>query len=48
MRTVVVLPAPLGHEHAVHRAGRHGEADAVDRALLPEGLDEPDGLDGRG
>ena len=41
--SMVVLPAPLGPEHAEDLAATHLEVDRVDRALRPEGLDEPGG-----
>ena len=42
------LAGAVGAEHAVDRAARDGEVDAVDRARLAERLDEAGGLDGRG
>ena len=40
------LAGAVGAEQAVDRAGRNGEADAVDRARLVEILDQVDGFDG--
>ena len=45
MRTVVVLPAPFGPEHAEHGAGGGLELDAVERAHVAERLDEAADLD---
>ena len=40
MRTVVVLPAPFGPSTPSTVPLRDGEVDAVERAHLPERLDE--------
>ena len=40
------LAGAIGAEHAVDDAGRHREADAVDRAVVAEILDQVDGFDG--
>ena len=40
------LAGTVGPEHAVDRAARDREVDAVDGSGLPEALDEPGGLDG--
>ena len=47
IRTVVVLPAPLGPSMPSTVPCGHGEAHAVDRDLVAEVLDQVVGLDGR-
>ena len=47
IRTVVVLPAPLGPSRPSTRALRDREAHSVDGDVFTEVLDELDGLDGR-
>jgi hypothetical protein len=42
------LARAIGAEHAVHRAGAHGQVDAIDGAQRAEGLDEARGLDRQG
>ena len=41
------LAGAVGAEHAVDRAGAHGQIDTVDGARPAEGLDETGGLDGK-
>ena len=48
MRIVVVFPAPFGPEHAVHRAARHRQVDAVHGTRLAERLDQAGGFDRKG
>ena len=48
IRTVVVLPAPLGPSIEKTVPVGHREADAVDGGEVVERLDEVDRLDGRG
>ena len=45
MAMVVVLPAPLPPSRPERRAGRHGEADVVDRQRLPIALGQVRHLD---
>ena len=46
MRSVVVLPAPLGPRRPKMEPVGNGQADAVHGALLGEVLDQVDGFDG--
>jgi hypothetical protein len=40
IRSVVVFPAPLGPQEAVHVAGMDGQVDAVDGRQIPVALDQ--------